>query len=250
MSTENVVSALLSALDDDEPDVRAAGAHALKLLGQFAATENVVNALLSALEDEELDVRRAAARALGSIGRYVSTENVVSALLSALDDDDPDDEPDVRAVAANALVSLVPYATTENVVKRLVLVLRAVPDGSDVESSVTRALYLLRQQIGMEGMAKALVGALDEAYPWIWSVADSLGTFIRTTPRRREVICQLLAQVLSRRGANQLCERISSYFPLVRSGLRFFRSTEDALSGSEEGVVVKTLEELSRWPGE
>jgi HEAT repeat protein len=79
---EQVVSALIDALEDRSRDVRNGAAFALSI-GQH---EEAVPALLQALHDEAHHVRANAARALGSSG--VASEEVVSALIEALGDEE------------------------------------------------------------------------------------------------------------------------------------------------------------------
>jgi len=89
---------LIAALNDRDPEIRAASAWALGVLG--AAAEPSVPGLAHALRDEQEPVRTAAANALGSLG--ARSRSAASALFAALDDP----WANVRAAAARALASL------------------------------------------------------------------------------------------------------------------------------------------------
>jgi HEAT repeat protein len=94
--------ALLAALRDREPDVRAAAATAIEVLGPEART--AVPMLVWALRDREVAVRRAVARALAAIGP--AALGGAQALIEALADGDPG----VRAAAARGLGAIGPAA--------------------------------------------------------------------------------------------------------------------------------------------
>ncbi len=86
---------LLSALKDEDSDVRSAAARALG--NQQALSAEAMLALLSALKDEDSDVRSAAARALGN--QQALSADAMLALASAL----KDKNRWVRSAAASAL---------------------------------------------------------------------------------------------------------------------------------------------------
>ncbi len=89
------VPALVAALDDRDPEVRAAAAWALGALG--GAAEPAVPGLAGSLRDEQEAVRTAAAQALGALGPRA--RSAAPALFAALDDP----RAGVRAAAAQAL---------------------------------------------------------------------------------------------------------------------------------------------------
>lgn len=89
---------LVAALNDRDPEIRAASAWALGALGDAPAP--TVPALAGALRDEQEAVRTAAAEALGSLG--ARSRSAASALFAALDDP----RANVRAAAARALARL------------------------------------------------------------------------------------------------------------------------------------------------
>ncbi len=89
------VPVLVAALDDRDPEVRAAAVWALG-----AAAEPAVPGLAEALRDEQEAVRTAAAGALGALGPRARSAAPV--LFAALDDP----RANVRAAAAQALASL------------------------------------------------------------------------------------------------------------------------------------------------
>jgi HEAT repeat protein len=78
IGTEAAVSALVKALNDQEPEVRYYAARALGKIG----TEAAVPGLVQALNDESFQVRSDAAKALGKI----SSQEAAPELLKALDD--------------------------------------------------------------------------------------------------------------------------------------------------------------------
>ncbi len=92
------VPALVGALDDRDPEVRAAAAGALGALG--GAAEPAVPGLAGSLRDEQEAVRTAAAAALGALGPR--SRAAAPALFAALDDP----RANVRATAAQALARL------------------------------------------------------------------------------------------------------------------------------------------------
>ena len=96
------VPVLVAALNDRDPEVRAASAWALGARG--AAAEPAVPALTGALRDEQEAVRTAVAEALGALGPRA--RSAAPALFAALDDP----RASVRAAAAQALARLEPTA--------------------------------------------------------------------------------------------------------------------------------------------
>lgn len=85
LGEEDASASLMTALDDDEPVVRAAAATALGDLGDVAALE----ALLAASFDEDARVGDDATNAIDEILWSVSETRAVEALVRALDADDP-----------------------------------------------------------------------------------------------------------------------------------------------------------------
>ena len=106
----SALPALLTALSDEDSDVRSSAARALGQLGDPAA----LPALLIALNDENGNVRSSAASTLGQLDDPAA----LPALLTALSDEDSD----VRSSAASALtqpattevISLIPMISLED----------------------------------------------------------------------------------------------------------------------------------------
>jgi len=90
-----VINALMSALDDQTSLVRGSSASALGELGQ--ASPETVNALVSALKDKDWTVRMFAAKSLGKLGQ--SSPETIAAVFSAL----KDEKSTVRLSAVEAL---------------------------------------------------------------------------------------------------------------------------------------------------
>jgi hypothetical protein len=87
----DAVPQLIAALKDHEPEVRAASAKALALMGPKASS--AVPALIDALNDSDENVRRTAARALGQIGP--AAHDAIPALVELLKH--PDSGPAKKA---------------------------------------------------------------------------------------------------------------------------------------------------------
>ena len=79
-----VVSPLIRALEDDNPQVRANIANVLGKIGQ--PLEQILPALIYALDDNQALIRANAADALGETGQ--SAKQSVPALISAVNDED------------------------------------------------------------------------------------------------------------------------------------------------------------------
>ena len=90
-----MVSALLSALRHDEPDIRNAAG---RELGRFREPSRVLPGLLEALEERNPRTREAATVGLAGLGA-TAAEEALPALTAALKDEDPR----VRGGAALAL---------------------------------------------------------------------------------------------------------------------------------------------------
>jgi HEAT repeat protein len=93
---ERYFETLISALKDDDPDVRSRAALALRKLG--SAVSAIVDQLTLSLRDDKATIRSQAAQALGEIGP--SARRAVPALTTALK---KDESATVRAEAALAL---------------------------------------------------------------------------------------------------------------------------------------------------
>ena len=81
---EKAVPALLSALKDDDADVRGDAARALGIIR--GNTQKTVPAVVEALKDKDYRVRQSAAEALGRIGAQPQT--AVPGLVAAIRDED------------------------------------------------------------------------------------------------------------------------------------------------------------------
>ncbi|CAF1593416.1 unnamed protein product, partial [Adineta steineri] len=82
-----VITKLISALEDESEYVRYYACQALGDMGEKAATNEVITELINALEDESESVRYYACQALGAMGKKVATNEVITKLVNIHDDD-------------------------------------------------------------------------------------------------------------------------------------------------------------------
>ena len=120
-ATSEVISKLVSALGDENSNVRESACDALGKMGEKAATSEVISKLASALGDEDSDVRRSACDALAKMGEKAATSEVISKLVSALGDEDSY----VRRIACDALAKMGEKAATSEVINKLLVILEA-----------------------------------------------------------------------------------------------------------------------------
>jgi HEAT repeat protein len=143
-----VIKGLISALKDDDKDVRLNAARVLGRIGKKA--EPAINVLISTLKDDRKDVRSSAAYALGEIG--TKSEPVIKGLISTLKDDDKD----VRLNATYALVQI--GIKSEPVIKRLIGALK--DDDKDIRLNAARVLGRIGKKA--ESAVPELVNALQD----------------------------------------------------------------------------------------
>ncbi len=145
MKAKEAVPVLITALKDQDADVRGSAAYALGEIGKEA-----VPTLIAALEDQEVFARSSAAYALGKIGK--EAKEAVPALIKALEDQDAN----VRSSAVRALGEIVPGA------KEAVLPLIGTLEDQDanVRSSAVRALGKIGP--GAKEAVPALIAALKD----------------------------------------------------------------------------------------
>ena len=140
LGSERAIDPLISALSDNDADRRSRAADALRELG----AERAVDPLISALSDDKPNVRTSAAFALGELG----AERAVDPLISALSDD----VNFVRSNVASALGKL----DSERAVDPLI---SALSDDVDfVRSSAAFAL----ENLGSERAIDPLISALSD----------------------------------------------------------------------------------------
>jgi HEAT repeat protein len=174
------VSALITALQDENSNVRANAAYALGLIGKDA--KFAVSALITAFQDQESNVRFSAAYALGKIGE--EAKSAVPALITALQDRDEDYiavlqyqgvsqflRRSIRSDAAYALGQI--GEETKSTVPALITALQ--DENSTVRSNAAYALGLIGQK-NPESTVPALITALqDENSDVRLSAAYALG---------------------------------------------------------------------------
>ena len=113
--THELISSVISMLDDQNEKVRSSACSALGKIGEKAATNEVISELVSALEDQNEWVRRSACFALAKIGEKAATNEVLSKLVSALDDQNEQ----VRNNAYEVLAKIGEKAATNEVINKL-----------------------------------------------------------------------------------------------------------------------------------
>jgi HEAT repeat protein len=149
LEAEEIILALIEALQDREGEIRKRAAYALGNISK-EATEAAVPALIEALKDEAWQVRSGAAYALGSIGAQAkdTLPGIIPALIKALNDE----EGKVRSRAASALEGI--GAQAKDAVCALIETLK------DKEESVRIQAALALGSIGTQ--AKEAIPALIE----------------------------------------------------------------------------------------
>lgn len=142
---EQVHAALVRALSDSRPEVRAEAAASLGAIGAAAPTAEAIAALIAAIDDQASPVRQAALIALGAIG----DRSAFPALLAA----SSHDLPDVRYQAITSLAELDPAAAYEHVIAAL----------ADEDAQVVAAAALALGAIGDGRAAGHLSRLLEHA---------------------------------------------------------------------------------------
>jgi len=140
---------VLSALEDQDSDVRKFAAEALGKIGSQTAIEPLLLALST---DPDSDVRKSAAEALGEIGSQTAVESLLLVLST-------DRDSDVRKSAAEALGKI----GSQIAIEPLLLALSTDRD-SDVRESAIHALG----KIGSEAVIKPLMLALVDQNIYIY----------------------------------------------------------------------------------
>ncbi|CAK9046925.1 unnamed protein product [Durusdinium trenchii] len=159
--TDEIVQALLKALEDGNTGVRS---NAVKTLGKMGpAAAEAVPKLLQALHDNDSAVRCSAAKALANMNDVAS--EAVPDLLQALEDGDRE----VRRSAAESLGKM------DLAVEALPQLLKALENEEDeVRSSVARALGNMRSAAA-EAVPHVVKTLRDEACPVRCAAAEALG---------------------------------------------------------------------------
>jgi hypothetical protein len=118
-ATNEVISKLVSALEDESEDVRSNACYALGKMGEKAATNEVISKLVNALGDESENVRQYACEALGKMGEKAAMNEVISKLVSALGDE----SGIIRLNAWQALGKIGEKAATNEVMNKLIVLM-------------------------------------------------------------------------------------------------------------------------------
>jgi hypothetical protein len=101
-ATNEVISKLVSALDDESEWVRESACEALGEMGEKAATNEVISKLVRALGDQSESVRENACDALGKMGEKAATNEVMNKLIFLTNDE----RYFVHTEAANAIKNI------------------------------------------------------------------------------------------------------------------------------------------------
>ncbi len=160
----SMAEALLVALNDSEPAVRAAAAHSLGQLAEL--DENIpVESLVEALRDDDDEVRLAVARALGCLSHYVPADRMLRALR------DRENWPDMRAAAGRIAGACAGVVPTQQITALLT---------NRVEWHVRLAVVQALQSLGAKAPLGPFEVALADPSPAVRAVAaaalGSLGT--------------------------------------------------------------------------
>ena len=198
--------------DSSDPNVRAVAAAKLGIIGSHDTTDQLLGALVQAIGDGDAFVRTSAIAAIGKIGSNAATGPVLNALVEVVSQDD---DYEVRSRAAGVLEKLEPEDAKHDLL-----------------------IQALLQLLGVDDFSIRCV------------VATGLARLFQNPKVDRERVCHDLTQLLYSVGFIGLDSAFPEFFPLIRAGARFFRSTEDSLFCLGECLIVKTVEQLSRWPKE
>ena len=173
MRDPRAIPGLLKALRDSNEDVRES---AINALAQFDTPE-AVEGIVSALKDQSADIRERAARAIGALGargrltdpKYVA---VIAGLLK-------DAAPDVRMQAIMALGQMQPQAAVSSLLPML----------KDMDKDVREQAADALGDIGDPAAIDALTAALKDAEPEVrQQAANALGRILRGRQRAKPVV--------------------------------------------------------------
>lgn len=162
---KEVVPELIDALLDEDPEVRAAAAFGLGMIGPEAKT--AVPALINGLSDEDIEARSWAAIALGYIGP--DSKEAVPELLKALRNDDP-------SLSGGASVALERIGLNPEQAITIIDMLK------DEDSTVRMVSAQALKGIGSDAIdiLPALIEALGDSHPnvrvFICQAISNLGT--------------------------------------------------------------------------
>ncbi|CAF3578362.1 unnamed protein product [Rotaria sp. Silwood1] len=141
-ATNDVVTALMNAMRDEDKYVRWAASEALGKMGEKATTNEVITALLNAMHDEHKYVRKVVSEALGKMGEKAATNEVITALVNAM----RDEHYDVRWVASEAFGNLVEKAATNEVINTLANAMHDEHNNAEVDACNTKVLASLNTE--------------------------------------------------------------------------------------------------------
>ncbi|CAF4508317.1 unnamed protein product, partial [Rotaria sp. Silwood2] len=169
-ATNEVITALLNALLDQESHVRTRACKTLANIGEKAATNEFIAALLNALQDQESHVRWGACETLGNIGEKAATNEVITGLLNALQDQDWG----VRMRACAALGNIGEKAATNEVITALLNALQNQDWRFRLEACKT--LGNIGEKAATNEVITGLLNALqDQDWNVRWEACETLG---------------------------------------------------------------------------
>lgn len=153
----HLLSAVLIALDDDSPYIRADACLTLGKIGEKAAKKEVIYKLLHMLADKNDNVRRNVCTTLGDIGVKVVTNEMLNKLVHLL----ADENEDVKEHACKALGKLGEKAVTNEVIDKLI---DALGDGNwNVRVNACKALHAIGGHKAMTKIISKLMEALENS---------------------------------------------------------------------------------------
>ena len=145
---------LMSAIEDEDDDVRYSAYKALDKMGEKALTEKMISKLVSELDHENMGVMRGACGALGAMGEKAATSDVISKLVgTALNDENAD----VRWSACDVLCAMGEKAATSEVISELGSALNNENEG--VRIVACRALGAMGEKAATTKVISKLVSA-------------------------------------------------------------------------------------------
>ncbi|MCX6911349.1 MAG: HEAT repeat domain-containing protein [Verrucomicrobia bacterium] len=226
-----VLAALVTALHDEDRDVRLAAANVLKERGQMVAQDvRVIDALVSALRDEYERIRQSAAEALAKVGAPAAQHQaVVPALVETL----RDDYWFARETAAWALGEMGEAAVRQNDVIPA-LVTMVMRDNWRVRVAAVLALGQIGEiTLRYSGTFSALVGALQDEELTVRShTVEAVCKMGRAMTQNPDVLAALVKALDVDDPHGNIRDRVAKgLHALMKSGMRIFMQN-DRMIGS------------------
>ena len=198
-----IISKLVSLLDDESEIVREYAYDALGNMGEKAVTNEVINKVVNTLQDQNVRVRRSACSTFGNLCKKVVTNEAINSLVKALEDEDES----VRVDACIALGNLGAKAAMDNVINKLTYVLE--DHGTDTRWYACYALgHIGRKAATNEAMSKIL--SMVESGNLVFTERQEILEYILRSP---EVIKQfnpmITKQILQKFGTSWSFGKIS-----------------------------------------